>query len=150
MFLQQTLERPAFLLRRSSSFGDIAVMSGKQLAEVCPFEFLNDSRFHVLETAVVGYSPARHERHSRARQLRLLGLGQIEVMSFERVSRSHGDGPLNHTLQLSDIAGPGMAHQLGLGCMPESELLLPEFFRIHIERMTGEKQDILFPVTQRR
>ena len=27
----------------------------------------------------------------------------------------HRNGPLNHTLQLSDIAGPGMAHQFGLG-----------------------------------
>jgi hypothetical protein len=53
MLLQETLERPALFLSRTSRLGNIAVMRGQQLAQISPLELLNHFRLHGLETSVV-------------------------------------------------------------------------------------------------
>src|SRR5688572_17398765 len=71
-------------------------------------------------------------------------------MRVEGVSSGQGNGPLNHALQLADIAWPGMAHQSRLRRVTQKEMFLSEFFPVHTESMIREKQNVLFSVSKRR
>ena len=70
-------------------------------------------------------------------------------MRVECVSRCHGNGPLNHALQLPDIAWPGMAHQSRLRRVTQNDVFLAELLRVHTESVIRKQQDVLLSVSER-
>ena len=56
-------------------------------------------------------------------------------------------GPLKDMLELTDIARPGIFHQLGSGLTVQAVDRLLIFPAIMCQKMLGQKQDIVSPLT---
>ena len=79
-------------------------------------------------------------------------MGVVGKRESQRALARHDGGALDHVLELANIAGPAVLHQLGLVTVGERELAIGQTEVLHclIQEVLGQKSYVFLTVSQGR